>query len=426
MLVRRLLRPVEQGIHVRAAVVLNRLLGFKATVVEGFEFTDTELVVRVRLRAAFLVCPCGKRSQARYDSSRRRWRHVDFGRWRVVIEADIRRVDCRACGRVRTEWMPWARPGARHTQDFEDMAAWLVRRMSKAGVAALLGTTWQTVDALVSRLADEHLDGDRLDTLARIGVDEIAYRKGRKFLTIVADHDTGRVVFVGEGRNQQVFADFLASLGDTGRERIEAVSMDMAKTYRNAAALQVPHAKICLDPFHIIKWAGEALDLAYQTCREQDVKISVNPMTPAQTLQKVRGALRQPAEKHDPQRAAIIEQLRRKHPRLHRAWQLKEDLRQLYQIPADQAPEHLRRWITRAKRSGINAFVTLARRLRRHHDNILNAIRLALSNSLLESINAGIRLIQRRAHGYANLDNLIKMIHLCHGGTPAKLPTETH
>jgi transposase len=344
----------------------------------------------------------------------------------VWIEAEIRRVDCRGCGRVRTEWTPWARPGARHTRDVEDMAAWLVKRMSKSAVAKLLSASWETIDALVARRVDEHLDIDRLDGLARIGVDEIAYRKGRKFLTVVADHDTGRVVFVGEGRNQQVFGDFLASLGQAGRAGIQAVSMDMAKISRNAASTHVPHAKICFDPFHIVKWAGEALDMAYQTCREQDVKISVNGLTPAQTLQKVRGALRQPAEKHDPTRTAIIEQLRRKHPRLHRAWRLKEDLRALYQIPADQADEHLRRWITRAKRSGINAFTALAKRLRRHRDNILNAIHLGLSNSLLESINSGIRLIQRRAHGYASLNNLTEMIHYCHGGVPTKLPTGTH
>lgn len=409
----------------RAAVVLNRLLGFKGTVVEGIDFGESEVVVRVRLRAAYLVCPCGKRSRARYDRSRRRWRHVDLGRWRVLIEAEIRRVDCRGCGRVRSEWMPWARPGARHTRDFEDMAAWLVKRMSKSAVAQLLGTTWEMVDALVARLVDEHLDTSRLDGLYRIGVDEIAYRKGRKFLTVVADHDTGRVVFVGEGRNQHVFGEFLQSLGADGRARIAAVSMDMTPIYRKATIAHVPHAAICLDPFHVIKWASEALELAYQTSREQGVKISVNGLTDSQTWQKVRGALRQPTEKHDPLRTAIIGQLRRKHPRLHRAWRLKEDLRRLYRIGAQHAAEHLRRWITRAKRSGITAFVTLARRLRRHHDGILNAINLDLSNSLLESINAGIRLIQRRAHGYATLDNLIEMIHLCHGGTRTALPTPT-
>ncbi|MCU7731218.1 ISL3 family transposase, partial [Actinoplanes sp. KI2] len=355
-----------------------------------------------------LVCPCGRTSRARYDRSRRRWRHLGFGRRSVWIEAEIRRVDCRSCGRVRTEWTPWARPRSRFTRDFEDMACWLVKRMSKTSVAKLLGTTWAKVDALVRDLVDEHLDIDRLDGLSRIGVDEIAYRKGRKFLTVVADHDTGRVVFVGEGRNQHIFGEFLQSLGEAGRERIEAVSMDMTAIYRKATQAHVPHAQICLDPFHVIKWASEALDVAYGTAREQGVKISVPGLTPAQTWQRARGALRQPAEKHDPQRAAIIEQLRRKHPRLYRAWQLKEDLRELYRLPPARADDHLRRWINRAKRSGINAFSTLARRLRRHRDGVLNAIHLGLSNSLIEGINAGIRLIQRRAHGYADLDNLIE------------------
>lgn len=409
----------------RAAAVINRLLGFKGTAVEGMRFEGAAMVVSVRLTSRMLACPCGRTSRARYDRSRRRWRHLDFGRCSVWIEAEIRRVDCRGCGRVRTEWVPWARPGARYTRDFEDMACWLVKRMSKTGVAELLGTTWATVDALVARLVDVHLDIDRLDNLYRIGVDEIAYRKGRKFLTVVADHDTGRVVFVGEGRNQHVFGEFFEMLGEAGRARIEAVSMDMTQIYRKATTAHVPHAQVCLDPFHVVKWAGEALDLAYQTCREQGVKISVNAMTPAQTWQKVRGALRQPSEKHDPTRAAIIEQLRRKHPRLHRAWRLKEELRQLYQVPTDDADDHLRRWINRARRSGINAFVTLAKRLRRHRAGILNAIHLQLSNSLLEGINAGIRLIQRRAHGYASLDNLIEMIHFCHGGVATPLPTET-
>lgn len=409
----------------RAATVINRLLGFKGTVVEDVRFTDAAMVVSVRLSSAVLVCPCGRVSRARYDRSRRRWRHLDFGRYRVLIEAEIRRVDCRGCGQVRSEWMPWARPGARHTRDFEDMAAWLVKRMSKTGVALLLRTTWETVDALVRRLVDEHVDSDRLGNLYRIGVDEIAYRKGRKFLTVVADHDTGRVLFVGEGRNQHVLGEFLASLGEAGRARIEAVSMDMTPIYRKATTAYVPHAAICLDPFHIVKWAGETLDLAFNTTTEQGVKISVDGLTPTKTWHRVRGALRQPAEKHDRTRTAIIEQLRRKHPRLHRAWRLKEDLRQLYQLPATDADDHLRRWINRALRSKISAFATLARRLRRHRQGILNAIHLGLSNSLLEGINAGIRLIQRRAHGYADLDNLIEMIHFCHGGTTTPSPTGT-
>src|SRR5213078_3750586 len=80
----------------------------------------------------WLACPCGWRTRARYDSSRRRWRHLDFGACKVFLEADRHRVDCRACLRVRTEHVPWARPGARHTRDFEDVAGWLAQRMDTA------------------------------------------------------------------------------------------------------------------------------------------------------------------------------------------------------------------------------------------------------------------------------------------------------
>jgi transposase len=412
---------------VRATAVLNRLLGFPGTVVEDLTFTDTTLVVAVRLRSKTLVCPCGRTSRARYDVSRRRWRHIDFGRFTVFIEADIRRVDCRACGQIRTEWMPWARPGARHTRDFEDMAGWQVKRMSKAGVAMLLRTTWHTIDGLARRLVGDHLDTPRLDRLYRIGVDEIAYRKGRKFLTVVADHDTSQIVYVGEGRTQHVLATFFDSLGATGRQQIEAVSMDMTSIYRTATTTHLPNATICLDPFHVIKWVGEALELVYHaTCRAL-APISINGLSPAKTWQKVRSTLRTPAEKHTDDHIAIIDQLRRHHPRLYRAWQQKETLRDLYRTvdPTDVAI-HLKRWITRALRSNINAFRLLATRLRTHAKGIIAAIQLGLSNSLLEGCNAGIRRIQARAHGYANLDNLIEMIYLCHGGISTPLPTETH
>src|SRR5262249_25882368 len=108
-----------------------------------------------------------------------------------------------------------------------------------------------------------------------------------------------------------------------------------------------------------------------------------------------------------------------------RAWRLKEDLRQLYKIKPSQAAAHLNRWISKALRSDLGAFITLARRIRRNYDGILAAVHKRLSNSLVEGLNAGIRLIQRRAHGYAKLDNLITMIYLCHSGVPIRAPTGT-
>jgi transposase len=106
---------------------------------------------------------------------------------------------------------------------------------------------------------------------------------------------------------------------------------------------------------------------------------------------------------------------------------LKEQLRDLYRsVEPQDATGYLKRWITAAKRSRISGFVALARRVARNLDGILNAVHLGLSNSLTEGLNAGIRRIQARAHGYADLTHLTEMIYLCHGGIPTPLPTTTH
>jgi transposase len=181
---------------VRVTTAFNRVLNLPGAWVGSVSFTDAGIVIGLRRRRRLLACPCGRRTRARYDTSRRRWRHLDFGACKVFLEADVHRVDCRGCGRVRTEQVPWARPGARHTADVEDVAAWLAQRMDKTSVARLLRCSWEAVDHIVGRVVADHIDDARLDELYRIGVDEISYKRGHKYLTIVADHDTGRVAWV--------------------------------------------------------------------------------------------------------------------------------------------------------------------------------------------------------------------------------------
>src|SRR5579884_1221692 len=113
---------------------------------------------------------------------------------KVFLESDIARVDCRACGRVRTQVVPWARAGARFTRDFEDMSAWLAQRTDLTTVSRLMRCSWQSVHDIAGRVVAEHIDSSRLDGLYRIGVDEISYRRGQQYLTVVADHDGKGVV----------------------------------------------------------------------------------------------------------------------------------------------------------------------------------------------------------------------------------------
>jgi transposase len=410
---------------VRVTTAFNRILDLPGASVVTVSFTDEGLVIGLRRRRRRLVCPCGRQSRFHYDSSRRRWRHLDFGTCKVFLEAEVHRIDCPACGRVRTEQVPWARSGARHTRDFEDVTAWLAQRMDKTSVARLLRCSWRAVDHIVDRVVIEHIDDTRLDGLLRIGVDEVSYKRGHRYLTIVADHDTGRVVWVGKDRNKQAFNAFFDALGPTRAAQVEAISLDGSSIYQPVARERIPQATVCLDPFHVLKWTNEVLDSVY---RAEAPRIPLAPGLPTRReWRRTRYALRAGFERLDEDHRAIVNALRRHRYKLWRTWELKERLRDLYRNvdPADAAA-YLKAWCTSALRSRIKAFANLVRRIRKHFDAIVAAIRLGLSNSRLEGINARIRLIQRRGFGIRDVDSLTSMIYLCLGGITITLPTQRY
>lgn len=404
----------------RVSTAFNRMLRVPGAVVAEVDFVAGGVVVHLRRKSGRRRCPCGTETRVRYDSSRRRWRHLDLGATPLWFEAEIWRVDCRGCGRVRTEEVPWARHGARHTQDFEDLIAWLAQRLDKTSISRLLRCSWEAVDRAVRRVVVDHLDEGRLEGLYRIGVDEISYRRGHKYLTIVADHDTGRVVWVAEGRTKQALAGFYEALGATGRAQIEAVSMDMTSIYREATKEAVAHAAICLDPFHAMKWVNEALDAVYKTTPRTELDIGVS----GPAWRRTRTALRTGAERLDDNQQGLVRQLRRRRYGLFRAWELKEQFRQLYRnVEPAAARAYLKAWCTRALRSRLRPFRNLVKRIRKHFDGIVAAVERGLSNSRLEGINGKIRLINNRAHGHRSVDALTASIHLCLGGITIHLPT---
>ena len=171
-------------------------------------------------------------TRAVYDRTTRRWRHLDLGAARLFLEAEIRRLVCRRCGRVRTETVPWARPAARFTRDFEDVVAYLAQRTDKTTITRLLRCSWEAVAAIVIRVVAAHIDDTRLDDLYRIGIDEISYRKGHRYLTVVADHDhDGAVVWAGEGKSGATLERFFDTLGPARAAQLQAASMDLHGAY---------------------------------------------------------------------------------------------------------------------------------------------------------------------------------------------------
>jgi transposase len=354
------------------------------------------------------------------------------------FEAEIRRLHCRRCDRVRTEDVSWARPAARHTRDFEDVVAWLAQRTDKTTITRLLRTSWETVAGIVGRVVVEHLDTGRLEGLYRIGVDEVSWRKGHRYLTVVADHDRdGTVVWAGEGKDRATLDRFYAELGETGCAQLQAVSLDLGPAYKASTDRNAPQARQCADPFHVIKLANDAVDKTrrehWQSLRprrgliagrySRNVRRDYDPVS--RTVKHTRWALLKDPDTLTPTQLEVLRQLRRDRSMLYRAWQLKEGLRDLYRLAdPEQAADHLDWWLAWASRSRLPAFVRLGRTIRANRDRILAAVEHGLSNSKLEGLNSKIRLINHRSYGHHSAPALIGMIYLCCGGITIELPTQ--
>ncbi len=254
----------------RVTTAFNRMLAIEGATVSSVTFASEGIVVGLRRRFRRLTCPsCGWSTAAGYDTSVRRWRHVDAGSSKVWLEAEIRRLDCRWCARVVTEQVPWARHGARHSRDLQDVIAWLAQRCDKDTVRRLLRISWAAVRNAVTQVVVEQLDDTRLDNLYRIGVDEISYRKGHRYLTVVADHDRNdAVVWAGEGhdgasgKDSATLARFYDELGEQRCAQLEAVSLDLGGAYAKATRTYAPDARQAADPFHVIALANRAIDQA--------------------------------------------------------------------------------------------------------------------------------------------------------------------
>jgi transposase len=265
----------------RVTTLFKRLLRLDAARVVGVELGgrgDAEQVVveLARPMRRRMRCPgCGFQTRAIYDRSVRTWRHLDVLRARCLVRCEVRRIDCRVCG-VVSEEVPWARPQSRFTRAFEDTCVWLSRDAPKSVVSQLMRVDWATVGRMIERVIEEATGGgdDRLDGLRRIGVDEVSYRKGHRYLTIVVCHDSGRIVWAAPGRSAPTLEAFFDLLGEQRLARIEAVSLDMIGSWTEAVRKRLPQAAICTDPFHVIKLAGDALDTLrrsdWQRLRRED------------------------------------------------------------------------------------------------------------------------------------------------------------
>ena len=405
----------------RVTTAFNRMLGLPGAWVRDVAFGQEAVIVTVVLRAKKPVCSgCGARGLKIKEHRAKRWRHLDLGAPRCVIECRLTRLYCSGCGDVY-EAVPWARAGSRYTRDFEDLSAWLAQQMSQTQVTKLMRIAWESVAKILERVVAEKLDHGRLDGLVFIGCDEVSYGADHKFLTCVADHQKGRIVWAAPGRNAAALQAFFDGLSDEQKASIKAVSIDMSAGYEKAIRSQdgVPHAHIVFDPFHVVALGSKATD---QVRRAEYNKHGRSGSEAGKWIKGVRYSLLKDPSKQTATQLLRLCEVQQTNKRMFRAALLFGELRYVYKVPKEQAEERLNAWLAWASRSRLKPFVKLARTIRKHKAGVLAAVELGLSNGRLEALNSKVRLLSHRAYGFHSADTLIAMIYLCCAGIQIALP----
>lgn len=408
--------------------VVKAIIGLGREVVLGSVELDNlaerpRLTVRVRARKGTkaLCGRCGEPSPL-YDrgGGERRWRHLDVGFATCDLVADARRVNCKEHGPTVVR-VPFARHDSWFTRAFEDLVVYDAICSSKLAASRRHGVSWRAVDHMCERVVTEALGRvDLLSGLVAIAIDEVKYKKGQRYLTVVCDHFTGKVVWARKGRSKATVGEFFDELGKERAGQLEFVTCDGAEWIRQVLAERAPGATVCLDTFHIVRWATDALDAVRR--EEWNRLRRSGGARAAKELKGMRWLLLRNWENLSVHQKGLIRELESANRRLFRAWQLKEELREIFSMPLIAAQMAIDSWLSYASRSRLEPFVALARTLRAYRDSVEATIEWKITNGIAESNNAAIGRLRSAARGFHSAESFVTMIMLDRAGIAPELP----
>ena len=442
-----------------ANTLCKNLLNVKNIVVDSHKFyTDMSGVEHLRIIARpnkwnQFRCPfCGRKcSKDGKGTEHRIWRGLDSGGILVEIESDTHRIHCPRHGSVVAD-VPWAYPGSHFTKDFDLTVGWLAVHLPRTAVSEYMRIDWKTVGRCISRTLHEIEPNRnvRLNGLTCIGIDETSYKKGHKYITIVVNHETNTVVWAAPGHGKTVLEQFYRLLTPDQLASIQVVTGDGARWITDCVNEFTPDCERCVDPFHVVEWAMQALDEvrrdvwkeAYNEAKELKKRFPVRRGRPSaddvkiQTAKEAREhanqikasayALGKAPENLTTNQQFQLEMIANQSPRLYRAYRIKEELRLLLKLPSvEEAETQLKHWLWWASHSRIPAMHKLYEKIKRHKKHILNAIRLGCSNARIEATNNKIKLTIRKAYGFRNIDNLLDMVYLVCSDLNIPLPNRS-
>lgn len=351
---------------------------------------------------------CGSRHVVCNGSFERTFREVPTGRRPNFLVLHGHRLWCRHCGANQHEPIPFAAAQARHTRRLAHYLISLARFMALLHVAVFLGVGWDLVKMVVARDLERKLQRRRLGRVRYLAIDEFAFRKGRHYITLVIDLETGIVLHAAPGKGAEAVLPFLWRLRRANAP-VAAVALDMARPYQAAVRTALPRADIVFDPYHVMALANRALDdTRRDVCRQLD-----SPDRPA--IKGTRFLLLRGLESLTASQLEKLMLLMEINQPIYTAYLLKEDLRRFWDCPDRvAAQELLADWLDRAIESGLPHFLRLALILIRHLDGLLAYFGHRISSGPIEGLNNKIKTLKRQAYGYRDMDFFLLRVLFIH------------
>jgi len=359
-------------------------------------------------RGATFCCPeCDVAGLKARDTEEKTWRHLDFFQHQAYLTARVPRVDCPE-HKVRQVALPWARERSGFTLLFEALVMAMVKEMPVKAVAGLVGEYDKRIWRIVHHYVDQAVEAQDLEGVKRVGIDETSSRRGHEYVSVFADLDERRGVFVVDGRDHetvQAFSLFLETHGgDPGR--VKEVCQDMSEAFLKGTLAHLPKAEITFDRYHV----GSHLSKAVDEVRREESKHHRDVLKNTRYMW-----LKRPKNLTDRQRD-LLDELLAQPLETVRAYTLAQQFDSFYELDdPDTAEEYLRRWITEVDASGLEPLQKFARMLEDHWLGVIRWHHSRVSNGLLEGLNSLIQAAKRRARGYRTNRNFITMIYLIVG-----------
>ncbi len=369
---------------------------------------DVVHIFLTRTRKTATCRNCGRRNPIGLESYKRTIRDLDLGTKKCYITFFEEKLKC-TCGYRGYEEINFSRPYSRCTTRFEEYVYLLCQKMTIKDVSEITHLNWKTIKDIDKYYINKQIESLKDISPRRIGVDEVAYDKGHKYLTIVRDLDPNAVIWVGRKRQKDTLDNFFKDIGKIKSNRIELAVLDMWDPYIASIKEHCPNGEIVFDKFHVIKKVNEALDtirrkeFADATAREK------------LNMKRKRFIILKRNKNLNEKQLERLDELMKNNETLYKSYLLKEQISDIFdEENHEEALKRLSEWIDNVRETGFEPFKKVVGTLRKYSYGIHNYFKYKVTNAGSEGINTKINVIRRKAYGYWDLDYFIlKIFQAC-------------